>query len=66
MINFFASAAAAEAYLRAHPTVTGQLLSPAAAAEAGRRVFGVAGALSACVERGDACCEASCTCEAAE
>lgn len=51
VINFFASAATAAAYQRAHPDVTGQILTPAEAVAAGRRVFGAAGA-----DRGDAMC----------
>ncbi len=56
---------AAEAFLRSHPTVSGQILNPDEALEAGRRVFGPAGILSAYVERGDACCTPGDRCGAA-
>jgi hypothetical protein len=40
VINFFRSAAAAEAFRRAHPELPGRVLAGAEAVEAGRRVFG--------------------------
>jgi hypothetical protein len=40
VINFFASAAAAEAFRRAHPGLPGRVLAAREATEAGRRVFG--------------------------
>lgn len=39
-INFFRSAASAEAYQRAHPGLSAVVLAPDAALESGRRVFG--------------------------
>lgn len=56
-INFFASRQTAEAYLQSHPTVTGTVLDRDAALEAGKRVFGTDGILTAYVERGEACCD---------
>ncbi|MCL6567949.1 MAG: alkylmercury lyase family protein [Meiothermus silvanus] len=50
VINFFASAASAATYQRAHPDVTGQILTPAEAVAVGRQVFGSAGIPRACVE----------------
>jgi hypothetical protein len=65
VINFFASAPTAEAYLRSHPTVTGKVVDRDAALEAGKRVFGTSGVLSAYVERGEACREPGCESDAA-
>jgi hypothetical protein len=64
-VNFFASTTAAEVYLRTHPAVSGRVLDLGAALEAGKRVFGTDGILSAYVERGEACGEPCCEDEAA-